>query len=300
MLGREPDRNRTRRQNVLRDDVTGHDVQRPVRTTRPAAGLSFLQEQGAAPTGRAGGRRRRHPGGDDPDGVDAVGVVATWMPPATTTGSAGGRSTLFLKERQASGWAGSSDRALDVVAGDIIPQHVLASCAVPVGFPAQHVPGAGAGWYVDGGVRLNAPLLPAIALGATHIVMISAMSMHYADRDASSRPPHLIDAASQVMHALIADRAVEDLRAVEKSNRLIEQAGDNATLTAADGRPYRTVRVVVVAPEPGELRHLAQHCWQAKYASRSALLRLKDNAVLGRLLRTAGDGASYQELLSYV
>jgi len=42
--------------------------------------------------------------------------------------------------------------------------HVLASSAIPVAFPPVQVsdPGPAAGWYVDGGVRLNRPLHPAV------------------------------------------------------------------------------------------------------------------------------------------
>jgi NTE family protein len=36
--------------------------------------------------------------------------------------------------------------------------------AIPIAFPPIQIPGHG--WYLDGGVRLNAPLKPAIALGA--------------------------------------------------------------------------------------------------------------------------------------
>jgi NTE family protein len=237
-----------------------------------------------------------------PPSVDALGVVATWVPPATTTGSASGRSTLFLQENVPSEWSGSAARALDVRRCPITKEHMLTSCAVPIGFPAQLVDGLAAGWYVDGAIRLNTPLLAAIRLHATHIILISAMSVGYACRSSVvGSEPHLIDAASQVMHALLADRTVEDLLAVQRINRLLQQTHDaGVTLTASDGRIYQPIKVAVVAPEPGSLRNLAGAHWTAKDARWPALLRLKDNAVLGRLLRGAGDDASFFELLSYV
>lgn len=233
-----------------------------------------------------------------PEPLDAVGVVATWIPPGETDGSVSGRSTLFLKERTRSEWAGSPENALDVERGPILPAHVLASSAVPGGFPAQHV--SGSGWYSDGGVRLNTPLLPAIELGATHLVVISAMSLRYPRRRPREAFPSVLDAGSQVQHAVIADRTVEDLLTLESTNRSLRHAGAKVELRNRRGRPYRKIPALVVAPSPGKLRHLADLWWHRKYASLAALATLKDNAVMGRLLRTGGDGPGWQELLSYL
>ena len=240
-----------------------------------------------------------------PSGVDAVGVVATWVPPASTGGSASGRSRLFLQERPGvwtadEQWKGDTERALDVRRCPLRKEHVLASCAVPAAFSAISVRGAAGGWYVDGGVRLNTPLQAAIALGATHVIVISAMALSYAPDGEGGVRPHVGDATSQVMHALLADRAVEDLLAVQKTNRLLQQAPDKTSLKSRDERVYRPVRVAVVAPRPGQLRALAERAWHDHYSGTDALLKLEPNAVLGRLLRTGGDGASYYELLSYL
>ncbi len=48
-------------------------------------------------------------------------------------------------------------------------QHVLASAAIPILFPPVRV---GACWYGDGGVRMTAPLSPAIHLGASSVLAI--------------------------------------------------------------------------------------------------------------------------------
>ena len=119
------------------------------------------------------------------DGVlGAVGVVATRMPAESdniVVGAGGGRSVLFLDEHLDSGYAGDPERALDVVRGPLNPSHVLASSAIPVAFPPVRItePDHAAGWYVDGGVRLNTPLNPAVSLGATRIVLVSATATSY-------------------------------------------------------------------------------------------------------------------------
>jgi len=48
--------------------------------------------------------------------------------------------------------------------------HVMASSALPFFFPAVEVDGA---WYGDGGIRLTAPLSPAIHLGAKKIIAVT-------------------------------------------------------------------------------------------------------------------------------
>jgi NTE family protein len=243
--------------------------------------------------------------------LDAVGVVATWMPPGTPKGSPGGRSVLFLQERRRTEWPGDPQRALDVERCTVGVPHVLASSAVPVGFPAQHLgrheveTPTHQGWYVDGGVRLNCALAAAIHLGATDVVLISAMSLRYADigagSGASSPRPGLDDGASQVLHALTADRAIEDLLGVERLNRLIMQVGEGVLTRDSGARePYITVRVMPVAPSPGHLGYLADQAWQARYAKPWKPAGHADNAWLGRLLRSAGDGPGRRDLLSYL
>jgi NTE family protein len=249
------------------------------------------------------------PDGVPPNRLEAVGVVATWVPPAATTGSPGGRSVLFLQERSPSGWAGDATRAIDVDRSPVTARHVLASCALPVGFPAVHLGAEHVsdrrriGWYVDGGVRLNCALGAAVRLGATHIVLISAMSLHYPDYPDAPQPsaPRVDDGASQVLHALLADRTVEDLLAIERVNRLIDVGGANLlSQQDPEHRSFRVVNVMPVAPAPGRLGHLAQQAWTARYAGALQAAGLEDNAWLGRVLRVGGDGPGRRDLLSYL
>ncbi len=242
--------------------------------------------------------------------LGAVGVVATRMPAeadAAVVGAASGRSVLFLDEHVDSGYQGDADRALDVRRGPVVGDHVLASSAIPVAFPPVHVdrPEAASGWYVDGGVRLNTPLHPAVGLGATRILLVSATSTTYSappppagDEDT----PDIADAAAQVMHAVLADRTTEDLRALRRTNRLLAQAGAQGApgvLTRTTGVPYRTVEVMVVAPPVGELAELAATTWERRTRGLRRLTEL-DSWLLGRALRGAGDGVGRRELLSYL
>jgi NTE family protein len=128
----------------------------------------------------------------DDGALMAVGVVATRMPQASddlVNGAASGRSVLFLDEHQPSGYGGDRDRALDVVRGRIAVSHVMASSAIPVAFPPVEIstPEAAGGWYMDGGVRLNTPLHPAVGLGATRILLVSATATSYGPRPPPTR-----------------------------------------------------------------------------------------------------------------
>ena len=240
----------------------------------------------------------------------AIGVTATRMPvdtDETVVGAASGRSVLFLHEHAVSGYAGDPGRALDVVRGPVTAEHVLASSAIPVAFPPIRItaPEQATGWYVDGGVRLNTPLHPAVGLGATRIVVISATATTFAPAPPPSpagRIPDVDDAAAQVLHAVLADRTVEDLAALRRMNRLVGQAaraGRPALLTRPDGTPYAPVEVIDVAPPPGAMGRLAAHIFQDRTDGLGWLTE-NDNWLLGRLIRGAGDAVGRRELLSYL
>jgi NTE family protein len=235
--------------------------------------------------------------------VSAVGAVATRMPAWADAGSASGRSVLFLDEHEISAYAGDPRRGLDVVRAPVQHQHVLASSAIPVAFPPVLVdrPASAAGWHLDGGVRLNAPLHPAIGLGAERIVLVSATSVTTGaplEPAPTSPVPDVADASAQVITAVLGDRTTEDLLTLQRVNRMVVQAGDG-TLTAAGGRAYRRVETMVVSPLPGEMARLAARVFAQRTRGLSGLREL-DNRLIGRFLRGAGDAGGLHELLSYV
>lgn len=245
------------------------------------------------------------------DGVlGAVGVVATRMPAdsdATVTGAASGRSVLFLDEREPGDYVGDPARALDVVRGPVLAEHVMASSAIPVAFPPVEItaPEDAAAWYVDDGVRLNTPLHPAVGLGATRIVVVSATATSYGlpPQPTEVGPvPDIDDAAAQVLHAVLADRTTEDLALLRRTNRMVAQAdaaGRPEILTNRSGDPYRPIEVLAVSPRAGEMGRIATEIHERK-TGRLGWLRETDNWLLGRIIRGGGDSVGRRELLSYL
>lgn len=240
----------------------------------------------------------------------AVGVVATRMPTTTDTavaGAASGRSVLFLDEHTAGEYAGDPRRALDVVRGPLDAEHVLASSAIPVAFPPVQVtePERAEGWYADGGIRLNTPLHPAVGLGATKILVVSATATTYGPPPPPvpvGASPDIADAAAQVLNAALADRTTEDLRALRRTNRLVAQAaglGREDLLTRSTGEPYRQIDVMTVSPPPGEMGRVAAEVFDRKTRGLGRLTEM-DSWLLGQAIRGAGDAVGRRELLSYL
>jgi NTE family protein len=54
----------------------------------------------------------------------------------------------------------------------IRPEHLVASCAVPLAFLPQRIDGR---WYIDGGLLNPVPVWAAVELGATRIVALNAL-----------------------------------------------------------------------------------------------------------------------------
>jgi NTE family protein len=112
------------------------------------------------------------------------------------------------------------------MACDFRVDHVLASAALPFFFPAVEVDGA---WYGDGGIRLTAPLSPAVHLGARRIVAVSTRysgSREEADRPAITGYPPPAQVAGVLYNAIFLDQLDADAFQLEQINRLIAHLPD--------------------------------------------------------------------------
>lgn len=172
-------------------------------------------------------------------------------------------------------------------------EHVLASAAIPLLFPARRI---GRHYYCDGGVRFNTPIAPAIRCGADRLVVISLLypTASYAEPDspeaeanvhAYPRPVFLL---GKILNALLLDPVRYDLQVLEGLNLLIgtlEETLDphelervRGVLTKARGLPYERIDTLVFRPSEdiGKMAH--EHAKRARIGTLSNLLvtRLAD------------------------
>jgi NTE family protein len=190
-------------------------------------------------------------------------------------------------------------RGIDYVATELTGDHVRASAAIPAIFPAVRITGppAAAGWYFDGGTRLNTPIKPALTLGADRVAVIGLNSLaRPGDRLASDERPDVLHGASQLVQAVLVDPLINDIQTLVGENRIVAEA-ERRGGTVADRRriPY-----LFVAPQaPDAIGRIASEVYARHYTGPRALVRSPELALLGRLLGGAEDPV-HGELLSYL
>jgi NTE family protein len=190
-----------------------------------------------------------------------------------------------------------SMRAIDYAATPLAPEHVLASAAIPGAFPAVEIrrPRTAAGCYGDGGVRLNAPLAPALALGADRVLVIG-LNPSVTDARASARPDAL-DGVAQLLQVALADQLADDVATLATVNETLTAAGSSAD---GSGRRHRRIPYIFVAPgDRLEIGRLARDVYKRHYAGIRGLVRDSNIALLGRVVNTERS-AVHGELLSYL
>ena len=78
-----------------------------------------------------------------------------------------GRSVTWVQGRDVKDWHRAHRKS---EAAELTVDHVMASASLPLLFPSVYVNG---NWYGDGGLRLTAPLSPAVHMGARKLLAIS-------------------------------------------------------------------------------------------------------------------------------
>jgi NTE family protein len=121
-------------------------------------------------------------------------------------------------------------------------EHVLASAALPFVFPAVRIGGQ---WHGDGGIRLAAPLSPAVHLGARRIIAMSTgyqRSPEEAAQTVISGYPPAAQLLSQLVNAIFLDAIDEDVVRMERMNELIRK------LPAGERDGLKPIELLVLRP----------------------------------------------------
>jgi NTE family protein len=131
-----------------------------------------------------------------------------------------GQTVRWVQGRNYGGFEGPNRR---VALTHFTIDHILASAALPFVFPAVRI---GDSWYGDGGIRLAAPLSPAVQLGAKRII---AMSTAYRRTPAEASTPVVTgyppaaQVLGQLVNAIFIDVLEEDAARMERMNELLRK-----------------------------------------------------------------------------
>lgn len=125
---------------------------------------------------------------------------------------------------------------------ELTVDHVMASAALPLLFPAVRL---GDSWYGDGGIRLSAPLSPALHLGADRILAISPRYARSKEEAATSTitdypPPAQI--AGNLFNAIFLDVLDQDVNRLESLNKVV------AKLPPEERQGMKPVDILLLRP----------------------------------------------------
>jgi NTE family protein len=176
-------------------------------------------------------------------------------------------------------------RRIDYVPATLTERHVRASSAIPALFPAVRI---GDRWYFDGGTRLNAPIKPALSLGAKRVIVVGLNSVgpERVEPGPEARPD-LAAGAAQVIDALLTDPLVEDMQTLVSINEIV-------------GKSERRIPYIFVAPpERDTIGQIARDVFRRCYGALHHVHRSPQIAFLGRVMDADADPL-HGELLSYL
>ena len=163
--------------------------------------------------------------------LKAVAVSAT----SYTTG----QNVVFVQGRDIELWERPNRKSMQT---RLRVDHVMASSALPGFFPAVEIDDQ---WYGDGGIRLTAPLSPALHLGAHRILAVSTRfdrSRAEADRPEVVGYPPPAQVLGVLTNAIFLDNVDQDAQRLERFNRLLRRLPDDQR----DG--MRPIRLLVMRP----------------------------------------------------
>jgi NTE family protein len=136
----------------------------------------------------------------------------------TATSYSTGQAKVFVQGADIKPWQRPQRRA---VRTEMTVEHVMASAALPIFFPAIRI---GNEWHGDGGIRLTAPLSPALHLGADRILAISTRydrSQAEADKLQIVGYPPPAQVLGAVLNAVFLDLIDQDELRLNRLNQLL-------------------------------------------------------------------------------
>ena len=157
----------------------------------------------------------------------------------STTDYATGQSIVWVHGRDIQVWERPKRRSVNT---RLSVDHVMGSSALPFFFPAVQI---GDSWHGDGGIRLSAPLSPALHLGAHKILAISTRyerTLAEANRPQTIGYPPPAQVLSVLYNAIFLDLIDQDVLRLERMNWVLRR------LAPEEREGLRVVNILVMRP----------------------------------------------------
>jgi NTE family protein len=156
-----------------------------------------------------------------------------------TTNYTTGQNVVFVQGRDFETWERPYRKSVQT---KLRVEHVMASAALPGFFPAIQI---GDHWYGDGGIRLTAPLSPALHLGARRILSVSTRfegSQEEGDAPEISGYPPPAQIMGALTQSVFLDTLDQDARRLKRLNEFID------AVPRRHRRGLRPVDILVLRP----------------------------------------------------
>jgi NTE family protein len=263
---------------------------------------------------------------EDSSWLKVAGVVATQ--------ASSGRSTVFVQGMGNELPQNNQARGIDYVNASLGPGHVLGSAAIPFLFPSESVDGHG--WFMDGGVRLNTPIAPAVDIltklwpnePKPHRILIvstdpdpppgttpngSGAASRTTARAIAAGQPDIIDEGATIMYSMFVDRVAEDVLSLRRVNAIVAASAGTPTGVPGHlakvkdmrvgnraGQPFQTIDHCYVGPTSrGQIAGAAGRAFASHQKSWSGSMFARRRLdVVSRAL--ANRGQSHDEILSFI
>ncbi len=150
-----------------------------------------------------------------------------------------GETVTFVEGQAITEWERPLRRSVSTL---LTIDHTMASAALPLLFPPVRI---GDAWYGDGGIRLVAPLSPAVHLGPDRLLVIST---HYdfprgaPVQPKSEHPPSPAVVMGALYNAVFLDQLDQDVLQMKRINLLLQR------IPPEEREGLRTIETVVVRP----------------------------------------------------
>jgi NTE family protein len=224
----------------------------------------------------------------------------------STTEVSTGRTVVFMQTAPEIDIPATAPPRTLFRAAHIGPHHALASAAIPLLFPPVKIDDE---LYLDGGLRQNTPIAPALRLGATHIFAVGSsrevkgMVTREAGNAGSKRAPGAAFLLGKVLNAFLLDHIDVDIELLSRVNHVLSEgtAVYGPTFTEAmsaearkrGAQDYRYVNCLTVRPSEDIGRLASAHVRRGRF--------IGDPMVVKRLFNLLDFGVGHEaDLASYL